>query len=55
MVQSPAGIIFIFDELRPIQHKATPSVVEVAHLSADWQDSRASPMCRKGRSSVLLY
>jgi hypothetical protein len=40
LVQSPAGIIFIFDELRPIQHKATPSVVEVAHLSAEnWQDS----------------
>lgn len=40
LVRSPAGIVFIFDDLRPVQHKATPDVVEIAHLSIkNWQDS----------------
>lgn len=37
---SHAGVMFVFDEMRPVQHKSTPSVAEVAQYSADnWRES----------------
>lgn len=37
---SHAGVLFVFDDLRPVRHKATPSVAEVAQFSADhWRES----------------
>ncbi len=37
---SHAGVLFVFDDMRPVRHKATPVVAEVAQFSADhWRDS----------------
>lgn len=37
---SNAGVVFVFDDMRPVQHKATPVVAEVAQFSADhWRES----------------
>jgi DNA-binding CsgD family transcriptional regulator len=37
---SHAGVLFVFDDMRPVRHKATPLVAEVAQFSADhWRES----------------
>lgn len=37
---SHAGVVFVFDEMRPVRHRATPLIAEVAQFSADhWRDS----------------
>ena len=40
LAASPAGVMFLFDDLRPVQHKATDVVAHVAHTSTEnWRES----------------
>ncbi len=46
---SPAGLMFLFDDLRPVQYKATEAIAHVAHASTmQWRESpRVSYVQRK--------
>lgn len=40
LVRSPGGALFVYDDARPVQYRATDEVAEVAHESTkQWRDS----------------